>query len=178
MLWRIRRLFGIVPNLRPGRYARSGVATPWRFLAPTEKLVEGDWLSGCGMMWRTDLARQIGFNEGFGGHSMGEDLDFGLRMARHGKVYVQGKARILHLVEPAGRPNTYMLGYTGMRNAHVIHRECLANRSWRDAAWFVYGYGMDTLVRGAALIRPGLVRPRFQFLLGRLRFFLELPWVK
>ncbi|MBI2479726.1 MAG: hypothetical protein HYV60_14170, partial [Planctomycetia bacterium] len=88
------------------------------------------------------------------------------------------KAHILHLEERAGRPNTYVLGYTGMRNAHSIHKKCLTNRTRRDAAWFVYAYGMDSLVRGAALVRPGSVIARLRFLLGRLRYFMELPWAR
>jgi GT2 family glycosyltransferase len=178
LLWKMRKWLGIVPHLQPGKYARSGVSLPWSFQAATDELIEGDWLSGCSMMWKTAIAREIGFNERFGGHSMGEDLDFSLRMGQRGKLMVNGKARVLHMIEPAGRPNSYMLGYTGMRNAHLIHRECLKNRTWLDALWFVYAYFMDSLIRMLGLVRPGVILQRWRFLLGRLRFFLEMPFMK
>jgi GT2 family glycosyltransferase len=178
MIWQFRRWFGIVPNLLPGRYARSGIANTWSFLPRTDEVVEGDWLGGFAMMWKTSVALRVGFNEGFGGHSMGEDLDFGLRMAQYGKIYMNGRARLQHLVEPAGRPNSYMIAYTGMRNAHSIHKRCLRNRTWRDAAWFLYAYAMDTLLRSLVMLRPGKVGQRFNFILGRLRYFIEMPWTK
>jgi GT2 family glycosyltransferase len=177
-IWRFRRFFNIVPTLAPGKYVRSGFATSWSFLPATEEVVEGDWLGGFAMMWKTALARQIGFNEGFGGHSMGEDLDFGVRMAQHGQVFVAGKAHLDHMVEPAGRPNTYMIGYTGIRNAHSIHKRCLPHRTWRDAAWFWYAYATDSFLRLLASFRPGNIKNRWMFLLGRLRYACEAWWTK
>ena len=53
--WRLRKLLRIVPDLKPGRFCRSGMATPWSFLEPTEAIVEGEWLSGFAMMWKTQL---------------------------------------------------------------------------------------------------------------------------
>jgi GT2 family glycosyltransferase len=173
LLWRVRRLFGIVPNLRPGSYARSGVSVPWVFQPPTESTVEGDWLSGCAMMWNTAVIRQVKFNEDFGGHSTGEDLDVSLRMARHGKLMLAGKAHVLHLPDRAGRPNSFMMAYAGVSNAHDIHRRCLRDRSLLDAAWFMYAFGMDTILRGLTCLRPGQISRRLHFVRGRARFFFE-----
>lgn len=175
LLWRMRRLLGIVPHLQPGRYCRSGMSLPWSFLAPTTDCVEGDWLSGCAMLWRADLARAIGFDETFSGYSNGEDLEFSLRMRAHGRLVVAGTARAWHLRESSGRPNAYQMGYAGLTNLYRIHRHCLDRRTWRDAAWFLYAFGMDTLIRGGALIRPGETWQKIRFLQGRLRFFFQLP---
>ena len=103
-MWKIRRLFRIVPTLKPGAYTRSGISIPWTFQGPIDETLEGDWLSGCCMMWKTAVALKVGFNEGFGGHSTGEDLDLSLRMGRHGKLMVAGNAHILHLHDAAGPP--------------------------------------------------------------------------
>jgi GT2 family glycosyltransferase len=174
LLWRVRRFFGIVPHLRPGHYPRSGVSIPWNFLAPTEELVEGDWLRGCAMMWKTATAREIGFNESFGGHSNGEDLDFSLRAATRGKLLVNGKAHVLHLPDSSGRPDGYMMAYMTLRNAYGIHRSCLRDRRWRDAAWFMYAYSADSALRAIRVLVPGNTYNNWRFLLGRLRFFREL----
>ncbi len=176
MMWRVRRWLGIVSTLQPGSYSRSGISIPWTFQGPTEETLEGDWLSGCCMMWRTAIANQVKFNESFGGHSTGEDLDVSLRMARHGRLMVSGRAHILHLHESAGRPNTFMMAYTGIRNAYDIHRRCLPNRSFLDGIWFMYAYGTDTMLRALMLLRPGSVSLRWDFLRGRARFFRERLW--
>lgn len=175
-MWRIRRLLGIVSTLRPGAYTRAGISIPWTFQGPTEETLEADWLSGCCMMWRTAIVNQVRFNEDFGGHSTGEDLDVSLRMARHGRLMVSGKAHILHLHESAGRPNMSMMAYSGIRNAYDIHCRCLPNRSFLDATWFMYAYGTDTLLRGIMLLRPGGISLRWDFLRGRMRFFRECLW--
>ena len=55
-LWRVRRLLGIVPSLRPGSYARGGMPVSWNFLPENSDVTEGDWLCGVSMMWRTAVA--------------------------------------------------------------------------------------------------------------------------
>ena len=60
--WRIRRMLGIVPTLAPGRYARSGMSVPWRFIQGDGPSIPGDWLPGGASMWRTDGARSCRFN--------------------------------------------------------------------------------------------------------------------
>jgi len=173
-LWRLRRLLGIVPTLAPGRYCRSGMSTPWDFLETTGGVVEGDWLAGCAMMWKTAVVREVGFNEGFGGYANGEDLEFSLLAASRGRLLMACGARALHLHESAGRPDARQMGYGVMTNKYEMHRRCLADRTWRDSARFFYAYGMDTLIRGVALVRPGDIRARWEFLCGRLQFFREL----
>jgi hypothetical protein len=71
-----------------------------------------------------------------------------------------------------------MIAYTGMRNAHSIHKRCLPRRTMFDAAWFVYAYTVDTLLRSLAILRPGDVWQRWQFVRGRLRYFWEMPWTR
>jgi GT2 family glycosyltransferase len=172
-LWRVRRLLGIVPTLEPGTYCRSGMSIPWDFLSAGEGAVEGDWLPGCAMMWKTAVVREIGFNEHFGGYANGEDLEFSLKARAGGALLVAAGARALHLHERAGRPDSFQMGYGTVANAYQIHRRCLAGRTRRDVAYFVYAYALDTLVRGVTLLRPGDVRARWGFVRGRLGFLRE-----
>ncbi|HEU6450853.1 MAG TPA: glycosyltransferase [Gemmatimonadaceae bacterium] len=173
-LWRIRATLGIVPSLRPGSYTRSGISIPWRFLPPTEELVEGDWLPGCSMAWRTGLARALGFNESFHGYANGEDLEFSRGMARHGRIVVAGRARLLHMNDAGGRPDMYQMGYIGMRNQLYIHRTWLQDRGRMDVAWWTYASVMDTLVRFVSLAKPRNYRVRWSFVRGRIRFLHDL----
>jgi hypothetical protein len=88
---------------------------------------------------------------------------------------VAGQARLLHIRDSEGRPDIYKMGYMNLHNAHYIHRHCLPRRTWRDAAWFFYSYGVDSLIR----LVVGLMRRRkdsdlLLFLRGRLDFFVHL----
>ncbi len=172
-LWKLRRLFRIVSSLKPGSYNRSGISIPWIFQESTEATIEGDWLTGCAMMWKTTVVRKVKFNESFGGHSTGEDLDVSLRMGQHGKLMMAGRAHVLHLPDRAGRPNSYMIAYAGITNAYDIHCRCLPNRSFLDGVRFMYAFGMDTFLRSVTLLRPGQVSRRWDFVRGRTKFFVE-----
>jgi GT2 family glycosyltransferase len=171
--WRMRRVLGIVPSLRPGRYHASGFSTPWRFLQPTEAVVDGDWIPGAVMLWRSRLVRDVGFDPEFEGYGNGEDLDFSLRARRHGRLVVVGKARALHLREESGRPDSEALGYQSLRNSWIIHRRNTAERGTRAVAWFVWAAAADALVRAADLLRPGRGRVAAGFLKGEWRFLRE-----
>lgn len=173
-LWRTRRLLRIVGNLRPGTYQRTGMSIPWGFETSPSGVVEGDWLPGVAMMWRTEWARQTGFCEYFSGYAQGEDLEFSLRMRSRGRLLMVMEARLRHLHEPSGRPDHYRLGYMAIHNRYYIHLHGLPGRTWRDGAWFAYAWMMDTLLLGRLLLRRGHIRSVFQQWTGRLRAAREL----
>ncbi|MGZ8492902.1 MAG: glycosyltransferase family 2 protein [Gemmatirosa sp.] len=174
-LWRLRLLFGIVPSLQPGSYARSGMSVPWHFLPDDESVVQvGHWMHGCAMVWRTQAARAEGFDERLDGYATAEDLEFSLRMRHHGRMARVGGARVLHLHAPSGRPDPYRLGYMGARNLLDVHRTHLERRTWRDEAYFYYAFVTDTLLRTLALaVRGGRVPERWAFLRGRSAFLRD-----
>jgi len=168
-LWRVRRLLRMMPDLKPGRYHRSGVSTPWDLLAPTEEMIEGDWLSGCAMMWKTAIAQELGFNERFQGYALGEDLDFSLRARGKGKLLVVGKAHVLHLYEMSGRPDHFSWGYMAIYNRYNIHRRLLPDRTWRDTAWFIYVWTVDTFLLARHAFSPGKRIAIMKRIAGRLK---------
>ena len=171
---RVLRMLCAAPSLRPGSYSRSGCQIGWEFLEPTESLLPADWLPGCAM-WKTAIAREVGFDEHFTGYANAEDLAFSLKMAFHGELFVVGKARLDHLHEPAGRPDPYDMGYHSLQNAYFIHRNYLAGRTWLDTLRFFYAYALDLLFRtGWLLIKPTMFRARYRFLAGRVRSFRDL----
>lgn len=168
-LWRTRRSLGIVADLRPGSYQRSGMSVPWGFLPPTDDVVEADWLPGCAMMWKTSVLREIGFSESFEGYAQGEDLDFSLRARRKGKLLVAGAARFLHLFDESGRPDHVKMGFMALYNRYQIQRRGLDDRTWKDVLRFVYAWGLDTLMLGRHFLFPRRFRPTLLHLKGRLK---------
>jgi GT2 family glycosyltransferase len=172
--WRFRVRARVIPNLEPGRYRSCGMSTPWTFLAPTNEVVEGDWLRGGATMWRTAAARECGFYETFGGYGLGEDLEFSLRMRQHGALVLAGSARALHLHSAAGRPDPFRRGYMEIRNRYQIHRSAERHLDWRDHAWFAYVWTLDTLVLGCSLLVPTRTRRTFLNVAGRLKAAFDL----
>ena len=173
-LWRVRRALGVVATLNPGTYQRSGMSIPWSFLDPTDAVTDGDYLPGGATMWKTAVLRDLGFNEAFAGYGQGEDLEFSLRARRKGRLVLAGGARLRHLHEEGGRPDNFRLGYMAIHNRFLIHREGLDDRSWRDIVWFVYAWGIDTLMMMRQMVFPSRCIPVLQQLGGRLKAVLDL----
>jgi len=166
--WRTRLRLGLVPNLQPGRYYRSGISIPWNVPEPGG-LIEGDWLPGCAMMWKTAVARATSFYEGFEGYAQGEDLEFSLRARAHGKLLVSGAAQVIHFYEVNGRPMPFDRGHMAVYNRYLIHRRALPERDWRDIAWFSYALAVDTLLLGRYIVVPSEWRAILLQIAGRLK---------
>ena len=177
-LWRLRRRLRIVTSLDPGRYSRSGMSTPWGALPVETAPLEGDWLPGCGMMWKTATVAELGFNDAFEGYSLGEDVDFSLRARQKGKLIMAPRARLQHLQPVGGRPDGFQLGYFTIYNRYQVHRRGLPDRGWRDVAAFAYGWSLDSLLLLRHLAFPRRARPIFNQLRGRLRAVTDLVRAK
>lgn len=171
-IWRLRRKVRIVPTLEPGRYCRSGMSIPWGFLADGSGPAEGDWLPGCGMMWRAAVARDLSFREAFSGYGQGEDLEFCLRARASGKLLLIPTARLRHLHEPAGRPDGFRLGYAAIYNRYRIHRDVFGRG--RDALWFAYAWSLDTLLLARSLLTPARASATLAQIRGRLSAAADL----
>ena len=173
-LWRLRRLMGIVATLDSGRYARSGMSTPWGALPAETPPLEGDWLPGCGMMWKTAIVAELGFNGAFEGYSLGEDVDFSLRARRKGKLVMAPAARLLHLQPEGGRLDGFKFGYDSIFNRYQIHRRGLSDRSWTDVVAFAYAWSVDSLMLVRHLVLPRRALATFRELRGRLQAARDL----
>ncbi len=167
-LWRTRKLLGIVSTLEPGRYVRSGMSIPWGFLPPGPGVREGDWLPGGATMWRTEIARRLGFEEGFEGYGQSEDLEFSLRAGREGKLLLAAAARVRHEHVAAGRPNAFRKGYMAIYNRYVVHRRNRDARGWSGFS-FVYGWTLDTLLLARHALYPSRWAGTAGEFAGRLR---------
>ena len=152
-VWRTRQNLGLVPSLQPGRYYRSGISVPWN-IPSLDGLMEGDWLPGCAMMWKTAIARNVGFNENFGGYAVGEDLEFSLRARHFGRLVVSGAARVIHYYEVAGRPDPFKRGYMAIFNRYQIYCRAFPESTSRNTIWFSYALAIDTILLARYIVVP------------------------
>jgi GT2 family glycosyltransferase len=118
-------------------------------------------------MWKTEIARSVGFCESLAGYGWGEDLEFSLRARRRGRLVLAGRARLDHLTEGDGRPDHFRLGYMELRNRWQIHRTCLGERSLRDRCLLAYSAVLDTLILTCGLLNPWSAGGRARRLAGR-----------
>jgi GT2 family glycosyltransferase len=172
-VWRARRWLRLVSDLQPGSYHRSGISIPWN-LPSLQGLIEGDWLPGCAMMWRTAIAREVGFYEGFDGYAQGEDLEFSLRARQHGKLFVSGAAHVIHHYESSGRPDPFTKGYMSIHNRYQIHCRALPDRTWRDIIWFSYALVLDTLMLARYIVAPSQWSAILLQITGRIRAIYDI----
>jgi GT2 family glycosyltransferase len=168
-LWRLRRRLQIVPSLRAGTYHRSGMSIPWEFDTRSAAVVEGDWLPGWGMMWKTAAARAARFHDGFAGYAQGEDLDFSLRLRRSGRLLMARGAELRHVPDPAGRPDPGRQGYMEIYNRYQIHRRGLPDRTAADVLRFVYAWTLDTIMLGRHILRGRQPSVTLRQIAGRMR---------
>jgi len=64
---------------------------------------EVDWVSGCSMSFLSAVFESISFDERREGNSIGEDVDFCLRLNQIGKLYWTPFATLLHIQSPINR---------------------------------------------------------------------------
>jgi len=176
-VWRARLRLKLVTDLRPGSYQRSGISIPWN-LINSDGLIEGDWLPGCAMMWKTAIARSIGFYEGFGGYAQGEDLEFSLRARLYGKLLVSGAAQVIHFYESNGRPEPFNRGYMAVYNRYQIHRRGLLDRCWRDVVWLSYALAIDTVLLTRYAVAPSEWSTVLLHIAGRLKAVWDILFLR
>ena len=155
LIWNALRWLGAMTDLTPGKYHRSGLIAPLRFLGNHQDQVSVDRLPGGCTVWRTSIAREKRFNDFFHGYAQSEDLEFSRRIAKYGRLVVSGKAQVRHLHDMQARPNRVELGRMGIVNRHYIHRTTLPNRRWQDVLWFVYAQSLYVLLTSLSMLVRG-----------------------
>lgn len=116
-------------------------------------------------MWKTEAARTVGYAESFDGYACGNDLEFSLRMRRLGTQVLSASARLLHLQDGGGRPDSRRLAFEALRNRIYIQRVS-GDRRLSRRLWFAYGMAVETALQAVHIIRPGRARQTLQYLRG------------
>lgn len=130
-------------------------------------LNETEWLPGCSMSFRLDIARMEMFNTTvYRDYSLGEDLEFSLRMNAHGRLVLVSHPRMMHTRSPVRRLSRSRLAemdtisrmHLLRQHRHRFSRWAVAMSLFGKAA--TYGAGGDwTSIRGMLRgLRPRAAR--------------------
>lgn len=122
--WRfkIRRLFGLLPDTEPGFMPTFSHGRPISFLPPSGKIYEVEQLMGGVSSYKKEVFKNLKFSTYFEGYGLYEDSDFSLRIAKIGKLYINTGAQLEHYHDNSGRPNMYNYGKMVVRNGWYVWR--------------------------------------------------------
>ncbi|WP_179346258.1 glycosyltransferase family 2 protein [Winogradskyella ursingii] len=118
--YRLRGVFGLLPNVPPGFFPDFGHGRPISFLPPSKKIYETELFMGGVASYKKEIFENHRFSNYFEGYGLYEDADFCLRLARKGQLYVNTNAKCEHYHEPLGRPDTFKYGKMVVRNGWYI----------------------------------------------------------
>ncbi|MDQ2910632.1 MAG: glycosyltransferase [Actinomycetota bacterium] len=79
----LRRLFVGGSRKHAGRFTRYGYP---RYVVASDGLRDVEFMPGCFMSARREVAAQLRFDEHLGAYALAEDEDFSYRLSRHGRV--------------------------------------------------------------------------------------------
>jgi GT2 family glycosyltransferase len=97
----------------PGAVAPSGWQSIFGRVSATSYVA---WLPSGAVLWRSELLRDVCFDEFFTGYSYLEDLDFSFGVSRRGKLAVVAEAGYCHFPSPHGRVSLRNFGRVEVRN--------------------------------------------------------------
>jgi GT2 family glycosyltransferase len=147
---------------QPGRVLPSGYATLGLLAPSTTAPVLVEWLSGCSMSYRVLAFAHVAFDTRMTGYSLGEDVDFGFRASRIGRLYVAPDARVSHVpsggADGGGGADYVGIAADGLRQRHRLVCEL------RDHGLSVPAFWWATVCDIVLSAVRGLVRLRWFYL--------------
>jgi GT2 family glycosyltransferase len=91
-------------------------------IPPSNKVYPVEFFMGGVASYKKEVVDKIQFSTYFEGYGLYEDLDFCLRVAKLGNLYVNTAAQLAHHHHEAGRPNKYKYGKMVVRNGWYVWR--------------------------------------------------------
>jgi len=129
--FRIRRIFGLLPDAKPGFMPSFSHGRSVSFLPPSGKIYPVEQLMGGVASYRKKVFDTLSFSNYFEGYGLYEDADFSLRLSKLGHLYINTAARLAHYHEDSGRPNHYKYGKMVIRNGWYVWRVKYDNPSFK-----------------------------------------------
>lgn len=120
--FKLRRVFGLLPDTNPGFVPTFAHGRSVGFLPPSGKVYHVEQIMGGASSYRSEVFRNVTFSTYFEGYGLYEDVDFSLRLAKKGKLYVNTNAQLFHYHDHSGRPNKYQYGKMVIRNGWYVWR--------------------------------------------------------
>lgn len=119
---RIRKILGLAPPHAPCFMPEESNGRSVGSIPPTGMTYPVEYFMGGVATYRRLAFDKVHFSEYFEGYGLYEDLDFCLRLSRHGQLYLNTSATLFHYHEPSGRPNRYQYGKMVARNGWYVWR--------------------------------------------------------
>lgn len=129
--FKIRRFFGLLPDIEPGFMPTFSHGRSISFLPPSGKTYQVEQLMGGVSSYKISVFDTMKFSTYFAGYGLYEDADFSLRLAKMGKLYINTKAQLAHYHEGSGRPNNFLYGKMVVRNGWYVWRVKYPNPSFK-----------------------------------------------
>ncbi|GAB5564480.1 MAG: glycosyltransferase family 2 protein [Winogradskyella sp.] len=120
--FRIRKLFGLLPDKPPGYFPEFSHGRSVSFIPPTGKIYKVQQLMGGVSSFKKEIFRNIKFSSYFEGYGLYEDADFTLRLSKLGQLYLNTAAQLEHHHSGSGRPNQFKYGKMVARNGWYVWR--------------------------------------------------------
>jgi GT2 family glycosyltransferase len=152
---RVRRL---LHGSQEGTFTRAGYP---RYLSRHDREADVEFMQGCFMTARRDLAAVVRFDETLTGYALAEDEDFSYRLSRHGRIRFVPRLRVVHKKLGFIAQDSREFGRLVIRNRSYLFRKNfpqtrraraefvllvvslvahrLANREWHGALGVVEG---------------------------------------
>jgi GT2 family glycosyltransferase len=120
--FKIRRLFRLLPDAKPGFMPTFSHGRSISFLPPSGKTYQVEQLMGGVSSYKKEVFKNLKFSMYFEGYGLYEDADFSLRLAKTGKLYINTNAQLSHYHHASGRPNKFTYGKMVIRNGWYVWR--------------------------------------------------------
>jgi glycosyltransferase involved in cell wall biosynthesis len=113
----VRRL---VLGSKEGTFTRAGYP---RYLSRLDRAADLEFMQGCFMSARRDLAAHVRFDENLSGYALAEDEDFAYRLSRHGRIRYVPELRIVHKKLGFASQDSRAFGRLVVRNRAYLFRK-------------------------------------------------------
>ncbi|MBB3123525.1 glycosyltransferase involved in cell wall biosynthesis [Mesoflavibacter sabulilitoris] len=120
--FKIRRHFGLLPDVPPGFMPSFSHGRSVSFLPPSGKIYEVEQIMGGVSSYKKEVFNMLSFSEFFEGYGLYEDADFSLRIAKKGSLYINTNAKLAHYHNGSGRPNQFYYGKMVIENGWYVWR--------------------------------------------------------
>ena len=176
--FRLRRTFGLLPDCNPGFFPTFAHGRSVGFLPPSGKVYPVEQIMGGASSYRKHVFKDVKFSTYFEGYGLYEDVDFSLRLAKRGKLFVNSKAQLFHYHDDSGRPNKYQYGKMVVRNGWYVWRvkypkpKLNARIKWHATSFLL------TVIRLSNTINTRKRKEAFTESLGRIMGWISLIFNK
>ncbi|MCL5128731.1 glycosyltransferase family 2 protein [Algibacter sp. L4_22] len=166
--FKIRRLFGVLPDVPPGFMPAFSNGRSVSFLPPSGKVYPVEQIMGGVSSYKKEVFETLNFSTYFEGYGLYEDADFSLRIAKQGMLYINTAAQLAHHHEPSGRPNKFSYGKMVIRNGWYVWRVKYSSPLLKAKLKFYATSILLTLIRATNIITTSERKKALTETLGRV----------